>query len=168
MKTTLVQKAKVFATNAHKGQFRKDGKTPYIEHPKAVVGLLLGVGVRDERMLASAWLHDVVEDCNVSIKEIEQEFGEEIARIVLVLTREGGENREQYMEKIKNSDYSIKMIKLADVVHNCSDLSFVTSEKLIRNKVVECKILYLKMAKSFSYVFYLFLLTSIKPFMEKY
>ena len=47
----IVEKAEEFATKCHEGQFRKDGKTPYINHPRAVVYLLKRVGITDETIL---------------------------------------------------------------------------------------------------------------------
>lgn len=119
MKTKLIQKAKEFARECHKGQVRKDGINPYIKHPEAVVNLLLKVGVRDEKILASAWLHDVVEDCNITLNKIQEEFGLEVAKIVDILTRNC--SRDEYKDRLKNSDFSVKIIKLADVIHNCFD-----------------------------------------------
>src|SRR5574344_1596608 len=56
------------AEELHLGQFRKDGVTPYIEHPKAVVKLLIECGITDKETLSVGYLHDVLEDCNIDIK----------------------------------------------------------------------------------------------------
>jgi (p)ppGpp synthase/HD superfamily hydrolase len=53
-----VKKVEVIATKAHEGQYRRDGVTPYIEHPKAVAARVKG----DEKAEMVAWLHDVIED----------------------------------------------------------------------------------------------------------
>ena len=53
-----VKKVEVIATKAHEGQYRRDGVTPYIEHPKAVAARVRG----DEKAEMVAWLHDVIED----------------------------------------------------------------------------------------------------------
>ena len=60
----VLDKARMFATVAHGGQMRKDGKTPYIAHPERVVKILQKSGIEDEEILASAYLHDVLEDTN--------------------------------------------------------------------------------------------------------
>ena len=59
MKVELAQK---YATKYHQGQFRKNGVTPYIVHPHAVVKYLEKFGIKDEVTLSIAWLHDIVED----------------------------------------------------------------------------------------------------------
>lgn len=58
----LVLKALAIAEEAHEGVLRKDGQTPYIEHPTKVAAMLYDLGCRDEVILAAAILHDVVED----------------------------------------------------------------------------------------------------------
>ena len=83
----LEQKALAFAREKHDGQLRKDNVTPYITHPIAVVKLLRDIGISDSDIIASGYLHDVVEDCAVSIETIDREFNSEVARIVGVLTR---------------------------------------------------------------------------------
>ena len=56
----LEQKAQDFATTAHRGQYRKDGKTSYIKHPEAVVDLLKGMGITNYDILSSALLPYIV------------------------------------------------------------------------------------------------------------
>ena len=115
----LVQRAKIFATEKHEGQFRKDGVTPYITHPEALVNLLICIGVRDEDILASTWLHDVMEDCGVSRIDLENRFNSNVAYIVAELTRDCG--REEYNQRIRNSEFAVRIIKMADMIHNSSD-----------------------------------------------
>ena len=143
----MEQKAKEFSKKCHEGQFRKDGKTPYFEHPKAVVDILKNIGVEDEEILSAAWLHDVIEDCGITKKQLEREFNPNVARIVQALTRDcsGGE----YNKKIIESDYSVKIIKIADVVHNILTLHNV-SGKSMRKKIEQCLETYFKMAEEIS------------------
>lgn len=141
-----IKKAMNLAERAHKNQFRKDGITPYIEHPKALFNLLLFFGIRDENILCSALLHDIIEDCGVKRKFIEEEFNSEVGRIVSGLTRDCP--REEYEDRIKNSDFSIQIIKIADIIHNLIDLdknyiSIGTYER----KINDCKNIYLDLTR---------------------
>jgi (p)ppGpp synthase/HD superfamily hydrolase len=70
----LEQKSKEFALKAHFGQKRKYSGVDYITHPEAVANIVRSVEHTKE-MLAAAWLHDVVEDCNVSTYDILENFG---------------------------------------------------------------------------------------------
>lgn len=147
MESALEQKAMEFAYKAHEGQLRKDGRTPYIEHPKAVVEILKEIGVTDKDVLSAAWLHDVVEDCGVAIKTICDEFGGWIAKMVYHLTRDKGAPREDYLQRIRTTDDSdAQRIKLADVCHNCRTIEHMApndAERLIG----ECERVYLPLAK---------------------
>ena len=142
----LEQKARQYATEAHKGQFRKDGITPYINHPGEVVNLLKSIGIKAIDTLCSGWLHDGPEDTKMTIELIEKEFNANIARIVGQLTRDV--DREAYKERIRNADYAVQIVKLADVVHNCSDLKNPSlPAQTIRRKVEDCESLYLELAE---------------------
>lgn len=165
IKMNLVKKAEEFATKAHTGQFRKDGKTPYIKHCEGVVKLLKGIGIEDENIIAAGWLHDVVEDCNINIEIIEREFNFEIARIVIALTRNC--SREEYKERMKKTDYSIQIIKLADMVHNCSELNEDLKFKTVVRKIDDNDKLYLEMAERICPEFYELLMKYIKYFRYK-
>lgn len=83
----LVTRARVFATAAHAAvrQLRKYTFEPYIVHPAEVAKIVEGVG-GSEAMIAAAWLHDTVEDTEVSIELIRVEFGSEVSDLVGWLT----------------------------------------------------------------------------------
>lgn len=91
----MVNKAIIFATNAHAGQFRKATKTPYILHPLEC-GVIVSQMTNDEEMIAAAFLHDTVEDCEVSIDTIRQEFGERVATFVAA---ESEDKSKSWMER---------------------------------------------------------------------
>lgn len=113
----LVNKAYLFACEAHKNQTDKAGK-PYIGHPVKVASMVEG-----ETRKAAALLHDTVEDTSAEISDIEYYFGEKIAGIVNVLTRKKGKTYMEYIEDIKRyPDPEAKDIKIADLTHNM-DLS---------------------------------------------
>src|SRR3989344_3793458 len=145
MKKSLERIAEELATRAHAGQVRKDGKTPYITHPEAVVSLLKNIGIEDENIIAAGWLHDTIEDCGITRQVIEREVNSEVARIVSILTRDVG--REEYIERIRKANYSVKIVKLADFVHNCSTLSSELPAKTIQRKVEDAKKFYLALAQ---------------------
>jgi (p)ppGpp synthase/HD superfamily hydrolase len=85
LESRVVRDALAFARAAHKGQERKGDDTPYIDHPVEVAHMLFEAG-HSESVVAAALLHDVVEDCDATIEEIDQHFGEEIAFLVGTMT----------------------------------------------------------------------------------
>src|SRR5579871_5215677 len=83
--TDLVCRAFAYARQMHAGQTRKDG-APYITHPVEVAEILAELEM-DEQTLAAGLLHDVVEDCGVTLDEIQREFGAEVAHLVDGVTK---------------------------------------------------------------------------------
>ncbi|MEN4053428.1 MULTISPECIES: RelA/SpoT family protein [Sulfurimonas] len=83
--TEFLKQALDFSIEAHKEQFRKSGE-PYIVHPILVASIVAAL-TNDESMAISALLHDVVEDTNISILEIEEKFGKDVAHLVSGLTK---------------------------------------------------------------------------------
>jgi len=119
----LIFKALNFAARAHEGQKRKD-KTDlaYIVHPTGVALLLMRVGA-DEAVIAAGLLHDVVEDCNVTLKELEKEFGREVATMVADVTEPGSsysweERKQHQIDYVKKMSRGSMMVKAADIIHN--------------------------------------------------
>lgn len=160
----LEQKAQQFATEVHKRQFRKDNKTPYITHPREVVRLLKRIGIQNEDTLCAAWLHDTIEDCDIKREIIKREFNLNVARIVSALTRDV--NRERYLDRIKNADYSVQIIKIADVIHNTSLSSLFhdgIKQKTIDRAVNDCRKLYLGLAEKIELRFYEKLVKNLQP-----
>lgn len=111
------------ATQAHKNQFRWDGKTPYITHPKEVVKSLYRQGFdlsvpTDVTLLSAAWLHDVVEDTDETIDTLQQK-GVDVATLFIVklLTKIKGVAYDEYLSKIKANQLA-SVIKQADINHN--------------------------------------------------
>lgn len=124
-----LREAYLFAEEKHHGQKRASGD-PYILHPLAVANILLDLRP-DEEMLISALLHDVVEDQDVSLEELEQRFGEQVTSMVEGLTklshikakrndRQIGSLRKMFLAMAK--DIRIVIIKLADRLHNMQTL----------------------------------------------
>ncbi|MBU1151914.1 RelA/SpoT family protein [Patescibacteria group bacterium] len=138
----LFREAFRFAEEAHKGQMRKDKKTPYIVHPIKAVEILAEFHA-DEATLIAAVLHDVPEDTMVDIQEIEHRFGKEVSFLVDGVTKL---SKMQYrhnmddraVESLKklflhsSKDLRAIVIKLADRLHNMETLNFVRPEKRVR------------------------------------
>ena len=136
----LVRQAFEMAANAHKTMRRKSGE-PYIIHPLAVAMICveeIGLGVRST---ICALLHDTVEDTDISLDDVEDEFGTEIARIVDGLTKISNvidTNTSQQAENFKKilltltDDPRVILIKLADRLHNMRTLDHMKREKQLK------------------------------------
>lgn len=110
-----------FAFEAHRLQIRKQGEVPYISHLLQVSGLVLEAGGNEDEAIA-ALLHDAVEDAGISIDEISQRFGYDIAYMVGNLTERKetpkDQRKSQYVWFVDESDASVKVISCADKLHN--------------------------------------------------
>lgn len=136
----LVCRAFEFAYQLHKGQTRASGE-PYIAHPVAVAGLLRSLG-GDSAMIAAGFLHDVVEDTEVSADEIEAAFGAEVRHLVEGVTKLSKFNfdskTEQQAENFRRmflamaQDIRVIVVKLADRLHNMRTLEHLRPEKQVR------------------------------------
>ncbi len=136
----LVRHAFEMAADAHKTMRRKSGE-PYILHPIAVAMICveeIGLGVRST---ICALLHDTVEDTDISLEDVETEFGTEIARIVDGLTKIStvmDTNTSQQAENFKKilltltDDPRVILIKLADRLHNMRTLDHMKREKQLK------------------------------------
>ncbi|MFT4154703.1 RelA/SpoT family protein [Parafilimonas sp.] len=136
----MVRRAFEIAADAHKTMRRKSGE-PYILHPIAVAMICveeIGLGVRST---ICALLHDTVEDTDVTLEDIEKEFGPEIARIVDGLTKISNvmdTNTSQQAENFKKilltltNDPRVILIKLADRLHNMRTLDYMKHEKQLK------------------------------------
>lgn len=136
----LVRLAFEMAANAHKSMRRKSGE-PYILHPIAVAQICaeeIGLGVRSS---ICALLHDTVEDTDITLEDIERDFGHEMARIVDGLTKISNvidANTSQQAENFKKilmtltDDPRVILIKLADRLHNMRTLDSMKQEKQLK------------------------------------
>ena len=137
-----VKKAVEIATKAHEGQFRKTGES-YIIHPLAVKKILEDWGMDEDTIIAGI-LHDTVEDTELTLKDIEKEFGESVAFLVdgvtkLSVARNGMRDLDTYLPETKDNflrlmvalgdDIRVLIIKLADRLHNLRTLSALPPDK---------------------------------------
>ena len=137
----LIRKALDVAIDAHSTQIRKSGK-PYIFHPLSVAKIVASKIGLDAQSIASALLHDVVEDTKYSIVQIEEIFGKEIAKIVDGLTKISKLKKEKILsiqaENFRkmlltlNDDIRVILIKIADRLHNMKTLDFLSEEKQLK------------------------------------
>ena len=126
-----------FGFQLHEGQFRASGD-PYIVHPVAVADLLRDIGA-SASVIAAGFLHDVVEDTDVTPQQIQEHFGGEVRELVEGVTKLGGihfNNRtEAQAENLRKmflamaSDIRVVLVKLADRLHNMRTLGALKSEK---------------------------------------
>lgn len=133
----LLRKAFDVSMKAHQDQFRKSGE-PYFEHPLEVAKILIGLRM-DYQTVIGGLLHDVVEDTDVSLNYVEEEFGSDIKQLVDGVTKISGlkllEFEHQQSENFRKMmlsmvrDIRVIMIKFADRLHNMRTLGSLKDEK---------------------------------------
>lgn len=137
----LLEKAIQFASEKHQGQIRKGTGMPYIIHPISVMVILNKIKKSNnpELIAIACLLHDVIEDCGVTLEEIAAVFGHAVASLVEELTSDEKEiaavGKKQYLahKMLKMSSYALR-IKLADRLDNVFDI-----EPHMFNKIEETR-----------------------------
>ena len=124
----LVSEAIAFAVKAHDGMRRKKSDAPYILHPMEAA-VIVGTMTDDQNLLAAAALHDVVEDADITIEEIEERFGRRVRELVQSETEDKRADlppastwrvrKEESLEVLKNTDdIGVLMVWLGDKLAN--------------------------------------------------
>ena len=128
--SNLIYRAMMFAREAHKDHVRKYTNEPYITHLAEVAGIVASTlhtdAVGYEEAVGVAWLHDTVEDCGVTLQEIEDRFGTTVAIGVSGLTDTETGNRAERKakgrERLTACSGWIQTIKCADLISNTSSI----------------------------------------------
>ncbi len=129
--THMIARAQAFATAAHAaiGQKRTYTGEPYIVHPRAVAELVAALPRASWQQVVCAWLHDTVEDTQITLTHIRDSFGDEIAEGLFYLTnveREAGNRRKRHqinVERLAKAPGWIQDVKLADIKDNTKNLA---------------------------------------------
>ena len=134
----LIRLAFDVAVDAHKNQRRKSGE-PYVFHPISVAKIVADEIGLDSTSIASALLHDVIEDSNYTIEDIKKTFGKTISKIVYGLTKISNLKKDSYdsiqaenfrkMLLTLNDDVRVIIIKIADRLHNMKTLNSLPKQK---------------------------------------
>ena len=151
----LLNRAYVFAMKAHGSQLRASGD-PYFHHPVEVAGILTGFKL-DSASIATALLHDTVEDTGATLDEIEGVFGRTVARLVDGVTKLNRlELQSAHTAQAENfrklllamsEDIRVLLVKLADRLHNMRTLHFIKSPDKRRRIAAETMEIYAPLAE---------------------
>lgn len=122
----MITRAAKFAEQAHKGMFRKGTSIPYITHPLETA-LITAMMTDDEELIAAALLHDTVEDAGVTYRELQEQFGVRVARLV---AEESEDKSKSWLERkgctlahLKDADRDTKLLTLADKLSNIRSMA---------------------------------------------
>jgi (p)ppGpp synthase/HD superfamily hydrolase len=153
---TLLKNAELFAKSKHAGKLKKSGIT-YSKHLEEVVNRLKSLGVIDEEVLCTGWLHDILEDTDTSFDELFEKFGRRIAVLTLSLTKtkfvidtndnstltltkkktlSKKQREKNYGIKLKESEIDAKIIKLCDISANLGNLKNQVISKNKKRRVL--------------------------------
>ena len=151
----LLNRAYVFSMQAHGSQKRASGD-PYFSHPIEVAGILTDLHLDDET-IATAILHDTIEDTVATREQIEKTFGANVARLVDGVTKlskiEAQTENERAAENLRkfllamSDDIRVLLVKLADRLHNMRTLHFIPSEEKRRRIARETMDIYAPLAE---------------------
>ncbi len=127
--TELTNKAMQTAYKAHHGQYDING-VPYIFHPYHVAEQMT-----DEITVCTALLHDVAEDTDITIEQLEKDFPAEVTEALKLLTHDKNTDYFVYIDRIRANPVA-RAVKLADIAHN-SDISRITDRNAVSGEKLE-------------------------------
>ncbi len=150
----LIQKAYILAKTSHGNQKRHSGD-PYFSHPLAVAEILIDLKL-DQASIIAGLLHDVVEDTEITLEDIEKNFGEEITKLFDGVTKLGkievSASNQRVIENFRkltlamSEDIRVLLVKLADRLHNMRTLFYVPSKEKRHRKAQETLDIYAALA----------------------
>jgi len=132
MPDSIVFEAVAFAARAHRHQLRKDRDTPYVSHVFRVCLVVRHVfGFDEPEMLATALLHDTIEDTATDCDDVVERFGPVVAGWVAALTKDmrlPHEEREaEYVAALATAPWQVKVCKMGDIYDNLNDCSHLAA-----------------------------------------
>lgn len=150
----LIQKAYILSKTSHGNQKRHSGEL-YFSHPLAVAEILIDLKL-DQDSIITALLHDVVEDTEITLADIEKDFGEDIAKLVNGVTKLGKLGSVTSSERVAENfrkltmamseDIRVLLVKLADRLHNMKTLNYVPAKEKRIKKAQESLDIYAPLA----------------------
>jgi len=143
-----ISRALSWAEVGHNSQFRDSGVS-YVIHPiRTALILVEELGIQDNDMLCAALMHDLIEDSGYTIEHIQNEFGQETARLVKDLTRPRPDN-ETEEQKLKNKpekfkeiaqkDEKVRLMKLCDILDNMRAIDYIPETHINYSKIPRWK-----------------------------
>lgn len=122
---TIMGYAYSLSRKFHEGQFRRDGFTPYVKHIDHVVKVCESFSGRlnedeDVETICVAYLHDILEDTEMTEELLRENFSQDIVDAVVAITKVKGESYEDYLKRVKSNSIA-KRVKLADIFSNITD-----------------------------------------------
>ena len=138
--TKMTREAMKIAYNAHYNQFDRAG-VPYIYHP-----IHLAENMDSEIACVVALLHDVVEDTDITMEELEKTFPREVIEILKLLTHDKKVDYMEYIKRIKENEIARK-VKIEDILHNADETRWdsITEEDIIRREKYKKALEFLRM-----------------------
>ena len=126
-RSPLLDRALAVAAWAHRGQVRRSWPRPYVEHCVEVAEVLAAHGVEDERLLAAALLHDVLEDTDVGADELARLFGEDVVALVEALSEDArrphDERKAAHLRRLRAAPAGAVLVFAADKLVGVRDLA---------------------------------------------
>lgn len=136
--THLLERALRLSAGAHAGQSRKGSDLPYFSHPAAVALILARSGFSDDDVLAAALLHDVVEDTDVELTDLAQDYPTRVCEYVAAASEQktdaAGQKRSwldrkaDHIDQVAAAPQAARAIVLADKLHNLQSMLFDLDE----------------------------------------
>ncbi len=126
---------------------RKAKDIPYVIHPIRITTILHAAGFNEfdhDDLMIAALFHDLLEDTETTLKEVEDHFGKKVGEIVVELTKPKGtkgRKKDEWLEKFVKSSKDAKIIKLADRIDNLMDMRGVWSEEKQNSYASQAKII---------------------------